>query len=248
MAEAFRREPLPGIKLEEADDGGVLEIGEAVVGGDADLVDEEELGGDTRLLGAVAQVIDGDAVLFAPARTREVERVAADTEAAPRIDEPLVQRIELIRVGGNRARGARCLEPEPLEDGRFEEAGRGVGVEFVELHRRRAAIAEIEAAIEVAVAPAPALSDGVPEETGNAEPLEQRLAREHVIDRPIAHVEELPGRRLDILFDLAEREGVTGAFVPIGLAVLAGVEGEPHALRFGTPTGAGGNGKPAHRP
>src|SRR5579864_4683183 len=99
MAEAFRRKPLPGIKLEEADDDGVLEIGEAVVGGDADLVDEEELGGDARLLGAVAEILDGDAVLLAPARAGEMERVAADAEAAPGIDEPLVEGIELIRVG-----------------------------------------------------------------------------------------------------------------------------------------------------
>src|SRR5262249_34593290 len=151
------------------------EIGEAVVGGDADLVDQEELGGDARLLGAVAEVVDGDAILLAVARAGEVERVAADAEAAPRVDEPLVQRIELIGIRRDGARGARCLKREPLEHRRFEETRRRVGVELIELHRRRAAIAEVEAAIEVAVAPTPALGNRVPEERGNAESLEQRL-------------------------------------------------------------------------
>ncbi len=85
----------------------------------------------------------------------------AAPEALQSLDQTLVQRVELVGALGQPARRHLVLEPGPLEDGGLEERGRRVGVVFEQLRRSGAVVGEVEAAVEIAVAPVPA----VPQET-----------------------------------------------------------------------------------
>ena len=61
---------------------------------------------------------------------------------APARDESLVDAVELVGVGMG------VLEPVPLDDGGFEQGGRGIGVVLEQLGRPRAVVTQIEAAVE----------------------------------------------------------------------------------------------------
>ena len=63
---------------------------------------------------------------------------------------------------------------------------------------------------------------------------DMRLVVDRAADEFEAHVIDLTRWRLDLMFDLIERECVTGAFVPVALAVN-GVKIKPGRLGGGPP-------------
>ena len=79
--------------------------------------------------------------------------------------------------------------------------------------------AQVQPAVEAAVVAVPALRDQRPERFRQFQPAQIVFVVDGAADQFEAHRVDLGGRRLDVAFDLVEREGVVGALVPIAFAV-----------------------------
>lgn len=92
----------------------------------ADVVDKQKLGFEPALDGAVAEVFGVGQVFerFTDAGEMEFARVEVRLKVAPVSDQFFMDAVELVFIF------IEVAEPEPLDDARFEEAGRRVGVEF----------------------------------------------------------------------------------------------------------------------
>ena len=86
----------------------------------------------------------------------EVMRAA---ELFPGIDQPLMDRVDLIGALRNDVSFDRLFEPGPLEHRRLENRGRGVRVILQQLRRIAAVETQVEPAIEAAIVAVPALRD-----------------------------------------------------------------------------------------
>lgn len=135
----------------------------------ADLIDSDELGVKPGLAREILEEAHGLAILDEVGVRAEVEKAAVREDGAKPVDQLLVQAVELVGVCGQDAGGDLVLQPQPLEHRRLIDAGRGVGVVFVELCRTRAVIGEVEPAIEGRLLPFPAVGDIVPHRLGNIE-------------------------------------------------------------------------------
>ena len=228
----------PGVELEQGLDDPVLVIDKPALFVQADLVDGDELGVQTGLTGQVLEEAHRLAVLDEVGVRGEMDEAAVGEDGAEPVDQLLVQAVELVGVGGQDAGGDLVLQPQPLEHRRLIDAGRGVGVVFVELGRASAVIGEVEPAIEGRVAPLPAVGHIVPHGFWNIELLHQPLGLNGVVDQIQAQAVQFGGRRLDPVLDLGQREGVGRRLVPIGFAVGV-APGEAEFLGLGVPVGSG---------
>ena len=160
-------------------------------------------------------------------------------EFLPGIDQALVDRIELVGALRDDVALDRLFEPGPLKDRRFENRGRRIRVVLQQFRRAPAVIAEVEAAVEAGIVAVPALGQQRPERFGYLQPAQIFFIADRAADQFEAHRVDLAGGRLDPPFDLVQREGVIGAFVPIAFAVQ-GVKIEADELRGRTPVVAFG--------
>src|SRR6185437_8656028 len=86
-------------------------------------------------------------------------KMPALTEFPPPLDQPLVDRIELVGARGDDLPFDGLLEPGPLKRRRLEDRGRGVRIVFQQLCRAAPVKAEIEPAIEARLIAVPAVGD-----------------------------------------------------------------------------------------
>ncbi len=146
-------------------------------------------------------------------------------EFLPGLDQALVDRVVLIGRLRNDAPLDRLFEPGPLKHRRLEDRGRRVGIVFQQLCRSLSVEAEVEPAVEAGFVALPAFRDQRPECFGDLQPLEIFFVVDGAADELEAHRVDLARRRLDLRFDLFQREGVIAALVPVAGAV-DGVEVE----------------------
>ncbi len=132
-------------------------------------------------------------------------------DSAPRLDQLLMDGIELVGVG------LGILQPVPLHDGRLVEGGRRVGIVFQQLGRTLAVIGEVEAAANRRVGAPPDLLDIVAPGRRDAHAFPE-LVGDHIVDGLEAEAVQRFGRGLQRI-DLLGGEGVTGLFGPVGLAL-----------------------------
>ncbi len=121
-------------------------------------------------------------------------------EKTQSFDQAFVDGVEL--VGGRRDLSARLhvLQPSPLENGAFKQAGRRVGIEFEQLCRTVAIIGEVETAIKIALVAAPGADDRVVIGLRNGHSLHQRTIRNDPFDGGIAHFAAASRKDLPALF------------------------------------------------
>ena len=161
-------------------------------------------------------------------------------EFLPGLDQPLMDRIELVGALRNDVALDRLFEPGPLKHRRLEDRGRRIRVVLKQLCRVFAVKGKIEPAIEAGLVLAPALRDQRPERLRYFQAAQVFFVSDRAADEFEAHAVDLGGRRLDLVLDLAQRERVIGALVPIALAVdgveieARGFGGRAPVVAFGT--------------
>ena len=174
-AELFVEHGLPGVELEDGEDGMVVEVDEGLLlVVPADVLHQELAGVQAGLLGGVAEVGNGEVVfgvvfVFEGGEVDGFGEVRVDV--APLGDEFFVDGVELVGFGGDEG-GGHGFEPVPLDDGGFEEGGGGVGVVLEELGRLAAGgagPADVEAAVEGRRLVVPGPLDGFDGEFGDVE-------------------------------------------------------------------------------
>ena len=245
-AEFLPEQVLERVELEQGSNHAVLEIGEAAVGTDADVLDVEQAAFDACLDRAIAQVVHGTAILGRIAHRGKVERPwQGRRQRGEGLDQTLVDRIEL--VGGRRQTTFALLvvEPLPLEERRLEQRRRRVVVELEQFGRAPSRIGQVHATVQVRLAGAPASRNEVPERFGNIEPAQLLLAADDAIEHVDGHGMQFLGRRLDVGLDLFQAEGVEDRLVPVAVAVDR-MEVETRLQGTIAPVGALGNRNPAH--
>ena len=131
-----------------------------------------------------------------------------------------MDRIELVGMRGNDAPFDRLFEPGPLKHRRLEDRGRGIRVVLQQFCRSASVEAEVEPAIEAA----PRRGTSCREISGQKASgiFRRRRYSSSSTARPTSsrHMASISAvGSFDLAFDLVEREGVAGAFVPITLAV-----------------------------
>ena len=248
LAERLAEHVLQRIQLEQAADHVVVEVGEAAVGGDAEVLDRQHAAVDAGLQRAVAQVGDRALVLHRVAHRGEVERPRdAARDRAERFHQGFVDRVELVAAGRQPAACKLVFQPLPLEESGLEQRGRGVVIQFVELGRAGAVVGEVHAAVQVRLALAPALRDPVAVRFRDRQLLHVLLAADDALDHVQRHRVQLLAGRLDVDLDLAQAERVVRRLVPVR-RVVDGVETEAARGSLRAPVGALGRGDPAHQP
>ena len=105
--------------------------------------------------------------------------------------------------------------------------------------------AEIEPAVEAGLVAVPTFGDQWPERFRYLQPAQGLFVVDRPADQFEAHRVDFAGRRLDCAFDLLQGECVTGAFVPIALAVY-GVKIKPGLVSGSAPVVAFGAGDALH--
>ena len=196
-------------------------------------LDIEQGGFEAGLPRGILQIGQRAGILGVFGRSREM-KVGSLAELFPRLDQPFVDRIELIGMARNDLPFDRLLEPGPLEHRRLEDRGRRIRVVFEEFRRTASVEAEIEPAIEAALVAVPAFGDQRPDRLRYLQPAQPEFVVDRAPHQFEAHRVDFAGRRLDLPFDLLERERIVGAFVPIALAV-DGVKIESGWLGGGAP-------------
>ena len=167
-------------------------------------------------------------------------QVAAGAEFLPGVDQPLMDRIELVGVGGNDLPLDRLLEPGPLKDRGLENRSRRIRVVFQKFRRAVPAETEVEPAIEAQIVAVPAFRDQRPEGLRYLQPPQIFLIADGAADEFKAHGVDFAGGCFDLSFDLIQRERIIGAFVPVALVVdgmkieSAGFGGDPPVVSLRT--------------
>ena len=246
-AEVLTHQVLQRIQLEQAADHDILQVGEATVAGQAQILDRDRRAVQAGLRCAIAQVLDRALIFLGVTHRTEVQgRGQLRGKLAEPVDQRLVDGIELVGMPGQGAAVALVLQPLPLEERGFVQRGRRVVVEFIELGRAAAVVRKIHAAIQVRLAFAPALRNPVAERLRYRQLLHVLLAGHDALDHVQRHRVQLFAGRFDVVLDLAQRERVVRALVPIRRAI-DGVEPEPGLGRASAPVAALGNRNPLHR-
>ena len=156
-----------------------------------------------------------------------------------------MDRIELVGMGGNDAPLDRLLEPRPLKHRRLEDRGRRIRIVFQQFCRSPPVETEVEPAVEAGLVAVPAFADQRPEGFRNLQSAQNFLVVDRAGDEFEAHRVDLAGRRLDLIFDLLQRERIAGALIPIAFAV-DGVKIKTGFVRRDAPVLALGAGKALH--
>ena len=134
-------------------------------------------------------------------------------------DQGFMNRIELISAGGDQLLRNRVFEPAPLENRCLEQGGGCVGIVFQQFCRSGAVVGQIKAAIEGFVAVLPALLDQIPDVRWDRQAGEDAFVADSAVNQIEAERREFSAGVFQMILDLAQREAVIGAFVPIDLAV-----------------------------
>src|SRR5215216_5151782 len=150
-------------------------------------------------------------------------------EFFPRLDQPFMDRIELVGAPGDDVALDRLFEPGPLKYRGFEDRSRRIRVVFEQLCRISAVERKIKPAVEARFIIVPARRDQRPEGLRNFQPAQIVFVVDRVAYEFEAHGVDFAGRSLDLPLDCLQRERVIGALVPIAFAV-DGVEAEARAF------------------
>src|SRR5262249_27344416 len=94
-------------------------------------------------------------------------QMTARADCLPRVDQPLMDGVELVGAGRDDAPFDRLFEPGPLKHRGLEDRGRRIRIVFEQFCRRLAVELQIEPAVEAAVVTLPALGYQVPERFRN---------------------------------------------------------------------------------
>src|SRR6185437_2770075 len=96
-----------------------------------------------------------------------------------------------------------------------------IGVVFEKFRRTMPVKAEVEPSIQTFLAAVPALANERSEGAGYLQPIEKRFVVDRAIDELQTHRIDFPRRRLDLVFDLLQGEGVKRPLVPVAFAADA---------------------------
>ena len=160
-------------------------------------------------------------------------------QLAEAIDELFLQTIELVAARRQLADVELVFQPDPLEEGRFIQRGRGVGIVLQQLRFADAIPGQVETRVERRLVGFPRLAHKAPGVFRDAEFSHQLIAGDHFLHHLEAHLMQLGGDFLQF-FHLREGQLVISLFAPVGLAVH-GVEVETVLGRFLAPVRALGN-------
>src|SRR5882757_10978825 len=163
----------------------------------------------------------------------------------PRLDQPFMDRIELVGAPGDDVALDRLFKPGPLKHRGFEDRSRRIRVVFEQLCRILAVERKIKPAVEARFIIVPARRDQRPEGLRNFQPAQIGLVVDRVAYEFEAHGVDFAGRSLDLPLDRLERKRVIGALVPIAFAV-DGVEVEARAFGGRAPVVAFGTDDALH--
>ncbi|KAG1606086.1 hypothetical protein G6F46_013251 [Rhizopus delemar] len=240
-AEFLGPQVFPRVQLEQRADHRIIQRGETAVFGQADVLDGDGLAMQAGLRGAVTQIIDGAAVFIRAAHGAEVQRRRQlRGQFAEALDQRFMDRVELVGVLRQATGVALVFQPLPLEEAGLEQRGRRVVVQFVQLGRTGAVVGQVQAPVQMRLALAPAVGDPVAVVRRNRQLVHQSLAGDDIADQVQRHLVQLGAGVFDVLFDLAQGEGVVRAFIPVRLAI-DGVEAETRLFRACPPLGTLGN-------
>ena len=134
-AERLVKRPFPGIEFERGlDFAGVAEIDEAAVVAPSDRFDIEQGGLNAALPRGVLEIGQGAGILGVLGHPRQMQ-VASGSHLLPRLDQPFMDRVELVGTGGNDVPLDSPARPGPLKNRRLEDRGRCVGIILQQFRR-----------------------------------------------------------------------------------------------------------------
>ena len=187
-------------------DAAVLQVHETILAPvPAHVLDMDRAGLASGLLARVTQIKHRLLVLRVVLDAAEVDR--RGRAAAPRRDEPLVNRVELVRAG------VEVLQPEPLRHRCLHQGRRRVGVVFQQLGRRVPVEAQVKPSVEAEVVPLPGAEDAGDGYLGDAQP-GPPLMLDHRLGPLDTQVMQRVGSRFEHV-NLFGAQLVGGGFVPI---------------------------------
>ena len=158
-------------------------------------------------------------ILGAFGHASEMQMTMPGRHLLPGVDQPLVDRVELIRSLRDDVALDRLLRARSTGTPRSRSRGGGVRIVFQQLCRAVAVERQIEPAVEAAIVAVPALGNQRPERFRYLQPAQDRFVVDRAADEFETHGVDLGGRCLDSALDLVQRKRVIGALVPIAFAV-----------------------------
>src|SRR5207248_3350537 len=102
LAELVVKHPFPGIQFEHKLDGSKLGVDEAAAVAPSDLGDIDQGRSETGLYGGVFEIGERAGVLVVFGGAGQMQEASA-AELSPRLDQALMNRIELVSMGGDDA-------------------------------------------------------------------------------------------------------------------------------------------------
>ena len=162
LAKLIVKHPFPRIEFEQKLDRTTVGIDEAAVVAPTDVLDIDQCGSKAGLPRGVLEISQRAGILLVFGGSREM-KVGSLADFFPRLNQVIMDRIELVGMGGNDAPLDRLLEPCPLKDRRLEDRGRCIRVVFQEFRWTAPVKTEVEPAIEAGFVAVPAFGDQRPE-------------------------------------------------------------------------------------
>jgi hypothetical protein len=140
----------------------IVQIDEAAVVAQPDVLDVDQCCIEACLPRGVLVIGQRTGILGIFGRSHQM-KVASGADFFPRVDQALMDRIELVGMSGNDLPLDRLLEPGPLKHRRLENRSRCIRVIFQQFGRAASVITEVEPAVETALVVVPARGDQWPE-------------------------------------------------------------------------------------
>ncbi len=156
-AELVVEHPFPGIELEGEFDVAIVEIDEAAIVAPADVLDVDHGRIEAGLPCGVLEIGERAGILGVFGGSGQMQ-VTAERRVSSSLDQPLMDRVELVGASGNDAPLDRLLEPGPLKHRGLEDRGRGIRVVFQQFCRPAPVETEIEPAVEAGFVAVPAFA------------------------------------------------------------------------------------------
>ena len=229
-------EPFPGVELETMLDAAVLQVHETILASvPTHVLDMDRQGLAARLFAGVPQIEHRLLVLRVLLDAAEVD--GRGRAASPRRDEPLVNRVELVRAG------VKVLQPEPLRHRCLHQGRRRVGVVLQQFGRRAPVEAQVKPSVEAEIVALPGAEDAGDGQLGNAQP-GPPLILDHRLGRLDAQVMQRVGGRFEHIH-LFRAQLVGGGFIPVR-PVLMRMISQADLLDFLAPAGPGNEMMPLH--
>src|SRR4051812_12416534 len=127
LAELVVKHPFPGIEFEHKLDRAKFGVDEAAAIVPPDLRDIDQGSGEAGLYSGVFEIGQRAGVLVVFGGAGQMQQASA-AELSPRLNQALMNRIELVSMGGDDAALDALLEPGPLKQRRLENRSRRVRI------------------------------------------------------------------------------------------------------------------------